>query len=167
MNKPAAVAAVLCAGSLFALPTRSDTASGVRRTLQALYDKGSAAIARKDVMGATAFDAPDFVIIDAQGQSHTLAQSRERAAQLWKRPQLVKVTVNIDRVDLKGKTATADVHQHMIMRWVNPKTSHVFQTEQWTTNTDLWSKSSTTWLRTQSRTKTIRVMLNGKEVLKR
>jgi hypothetical protein len=145
-----------------AFPARADSAATVRKTLQGLYDQASAAIDRKDVGGASAVDTANYIAVDANGGKHTLAETQQRAAQLLKRPQIVKLTIHIEKVTLQGGNAIVDTTQHMVMKTMYPKTHHVSIIDQSATTTDIWIKQGTTWRRAHGQTRSVRVTLNGK-----
>jgi hypothetical protein len=156
------MASVILIGSMPVLPVQADSTAALRKTLQSLYDQSCAAIARKDIAGATAIDTTDYVFVDDKGRTHTLAESRERATQLFSKPQIIKSTAHIDKVTLEAKNAVAEVAQHLYMKYTNPRTHHVFITDQVSTTKDVWIKQGATWRRSRGQSRSVRVTVNGK-----
>lgn len=155
---------VACFGAVPSLQAQADSAADVRKSLRSLYDQSCAAIGRKDVIAADAIDTSDYVLVDDKGAVHTLAEARQRAVQMFRRQQIVKLTVHIDKITFTSKNVIADVTQHLYMKFTNPKTQHVFVTDQTATTSDTWIKLGKSWRRSRGQSRSVHVTVNGKIV---
>jgi len=157
------VAVIVAANiSVFAWRATADSPDALRKTLQSLYDQSCTAIDRKDVLGADSIDTPDYTVVDDKGMSHNLAEQRQHAFQIFRRQEIVKLTVHIDKLTVTATNVIADVTQHLYMKYTNAKSQHVFVTDQTATQRDTWIKQDKKWRRSHGEARSMRVLVNGK-----
>lgn len=160
------MAAALAVVAVLSAPgAHADALAGARKALQTDYNDRDAAVARKDVDGALAHYAPDFVGLSAAGKAHGLKQERadfvKTFTTLNPRTSVTKTTITKLTLAKGGGEAAAAVTRHGVLLLVDPQTKlnsvlvldGVYQ--------DTWAKRSGVWRLTRERATSLKATMNG------
>ena len=122
-------------------------AQDAQKVIQAQYDKRSAAALKKDVAGALAINAPEFVSVGTQGQKQTLAQIKPLLVQALAKSKSYAVVSKITRCQISGDKATVSVTDTVKILAINGTIPQELEA----VSEDSWVKKNSQWLRTQSK----------------
>lgn len=153
----------LLGGSCLA-PVMADATADAKKEIQALYDKMDAAAAKKDVKGMTASLDPNYVAVSASGQKMTLQQMKGQMTQLMAMLKEIKTKTVIQKITLKGKTATVNSKQSLTSTGTNPQSQQPMKIEVQDTSTNTWVKSGATWKLKETKSLSTKQFLNGKPI---
>ena len=122
-------------------------AQDAQKAIQAQYDKRSAAALKRDIAGALAINAPEFISVGTQGQKQTLAQIKPLLVQAFAKSKSYAVVSKITRCQVSGDKATVSVTDTVKIL----ATNGTIPQELEAVSEDSWVKKSGQWLRTQSK----------------
>ena len=144
---------------------RADAASDAKAAIQAVYNKETAAVNKKDVKGSLAIYAPDYVEIGLSGKKRSLAETKKQMQSLFEGQEKIKLKQTITKVTLAGNQATVLVKQHLEMTIVEPQTQTKLISTSDARVEDIWVKSGKSgWLKKQSKTLSEKATVDGKPV---
>lgn len=157
--------AVLSLWTLAVAPALADANTDAKKALQALYDKTDAATAKKDIKGLTAYLAPDFqVLSDKGGKAMNLEQAKSQMGMVFKQVQSFKAKSVVQKVTLKGSTATVTVKQNVTAAIMNPQTGKPSKLLMDVVAEDIWVKSGAGWKEKSSKSISTKQSLDGKSI---
>jgi hypothetical protein len=143
--KPIFLTLLLCGtSSLIAAPNTPSPAMDAQASIQAIYNRQDAAIARHDQQGVLAGCAPDFHEVHtekkAQGMSFTLAQLRPMIQSTLYFAKYAKRKTVIEDITFASGGVTVKVDQHMTLWMPVPKKHKYGQVIVDTKSADTWVK---------------------------
>jgi hypothetical protein len=126
-------------------------AASVRQALQALYNQQDLALAHRDVRGAMACDAPDYIAVGQDGVSHTRDEQFDALEKLCAGGQNLRQHSLIQDIVAQKDRASLVLWQQSTMTVFNPNThtSVALRTEGVTQ--DLWVRTPDGWRLTYSK----------------
>ncbi len=150
-----------------AAPTKTVTTplNDTQKALQANYNDRDAAVSRKDVDGALAHYAPEFVGVGMAGKSHGLKEERADFVKTFTtlNPRTSDIKTTIGKLVLaKADTeAAATVSRHGVLLIVDPQTklNNVLVLDG--TYLDTWTKRAGVWRLTREQTVSLKATMNG------
>lgn len=159
--------AVLAALPVLAAPpsTPANTLAEARKSLQANYNDRDGSVSRKDVDGALAHYAPEFVGVGLAGKTHDLKEERADFVKTFTtlNPRTSDIKTTIDKLTLaKASTeAAATVSRHGVLLIVDPQTklNNVLVLDG--TYQDTWTKKAGAWHLTREQTVSLKATMNG------
>ena len=157
----AGVAACLLAP---ALQVKAETAAQVKKAIQAQYDKGNAAVAKKDSKALVATYTTDRISIDDKGVKHTVAEELQQMKQVFAMAQSLSGTTTIVSITVKGYTAIVQVKESDKVVMANPQTHATSTMVMDSVSDDTWVKNGATWLQKKSVAKSQKTTLDGKAI---
>jgi ketosteroid isomerase-like protein len=140
-------------------PGNAGTDSKIQPIIQTSYDRINAAFLRKDIQGATALFAPDYVSISPEGEKKTLAEFREHYNNLFTRFN-IKLTSNkttIKNIDLNSTGVDVAIEQKTEGTIAGFNKIVINQTSR-----NLWLKTPQGWRLKESKILTNKTTFNGK-----
>ncbi len=140
-------------------PGTAGTNSKIQPIIQTSYDRINAAFLRKDIQGATALFAPDYVNISPEGEKKNLAEFREHYNNLFNRFN-IKLTSNkttIKNIDLNSTGADVAIEQKTEGTIAGFNKIVINQTSR-----NLWLKTPEGWRLKESKILTNKTTFNGK-----
>lgn len=164
-NTAAALTALATLMILPALAAPANTLADARKALQANYNDRDAAVCRKDVDGALAHYAPEFVGIGMAGKSHDLKEERadfvKTFTTLNPRTSDIKTTIGKLALAKASTEAAATVSRHGVLLIVDPQTklNNVLVLDG--TYQDTWAKRAGVWRLTREQTVSLKATMNG------
>lgn len=138
---------IVCACVTFAPRVQAETAATARKAIQAAYDKENAAIAKKDLAGAFAADAPDFMAGDKQGHQAALRDLKPQMQTVFQNSTSLKATTLIQKFAFKGNQATVTTRVHTVINLKAPKGGKPSKATVDSVEEDLWAKNMGQWVR--------------------
>lgn len=162
-----ALLAALAAASVLAAPTSPPAAmlAEARKSLQANYNDRDGAVGRKDVDGALAHYAPEFVGVGVAGKTHDLKEERADFVKTFTTLNLrtsdIKTTIDKLTLAKTGSEAAATVSRHGVLLIVDPQTklNNVLVLDG--TYQDTWVKRAGAWRLTREQTVSLKATMNG------
>lgn len=145
--------------------TAATALADARKALQANYNDRDAAVGRKDVDGALAHYAPEFVGVGAAGKTHDLKEERadfvKTFTTLNPRTSDIKTTIGKLTLDKASTEAAATVSRHGVLLIVDPQTklNNVLVLDG--TYQDIWAKHAGAWRLTREQTVSLKATMNG------
>jgi ketosteroid isomerase-like protein len=143
---------------------QADATSDARKAIQAIYNKIDGAVARRDFKGAFASHAPDYYYIDAKGRKLTLAQLRRVTPRILDAMRTYKSKTTLQKLTLKGNTASVVSRDHTEATFVNPQTQKNARVVVDSVLHETWIKSKQGWLRKSARNVSSRQQLDGRVI---
>jgi ketosteroid isomerase-like protein len=140
----------------------ADATADAKKQIQAEYNKIDAAAAKKDVKGMTASMTSDFVDTNEKGEKTALKDLREKMGQVLAMTKSLKIKTTVEKVTLKGSTATASVKQTADISQLPPNVKTPVKMHSDETLTSVWVKSGAGWKIKSSKTNTSKQTLDGK-----
>ncbi len=142
---------------------RADAPLEAKTAIQAVYNRESAAINKKDVEGVLAIYTADYVEIGQGGKKRSLAETKQEMQGIFATLQAMKMTQTISKVMLKGEQATVQVKQHMDAALTEPQTHKKHSITMSSSVEDIWVKSGKSgWLKKHSKTLSEQGTMDGK-----
>ena len=160
----AAIAVTITIALNLHAPAAAQSAAAARNAIQQAYNKRDVAAGKKDIQGSLSTVAPDFVFVTKDGQKGDVKLLKRRLTPLFSLMQSVKSHTEIQKLTVKGSTATAIVKQHLEMLVVNPQTQIPQKFIADATSEDIWSKAGAGWLQKRMTNKSETATLDGKSV---
>lgn len=141
--------------NLVAPPTRAalsrqDAGVIARRAIQSIYDRQDRAAAHKDLGGVFAQTAPNFLAIDENGQTISLAQAKANIEQLFSQAQSVTSTTTIAKFRVVGNRAYVTAKSRDVVVFTDPNTGQAGKVTVDDVSVDTWERFGRTWLQTRS-----------------
>nr|WP_309689198.1 nuclear transport factor 2 family protein [Armatimonas sp.] len=152
------------AAILLAAPAVAQDTVTLKKTLQAQYNKEAAAFMKKDIDSALSINTSDFTTTDTKGKKLTLAEFKAAFMQITTIAQSIKLSSTVEKVTLKGDTATVTVSDKSLFTLANPQTGKKAQMEGASRNEDTWVKKSGVWKRQKNRALSNKTLMDGKPV---
>lgn len=140
-------AGLACACIALTSRVRADAAADARKTIQAAYDKENAAAAKKDLEGAFASVAPDFMAGDQQGHQASLRDLKPQMQTVFQNSTTLKATTVITKFVFKGNQATVTTKNRTLMNLKAPKGGKPSKATVDSVEEDLWVKNGSRWVR--------------------
>lgn len=162
-----AAAMLLTAFTALAAPpsTPAGTLAEARKALQTNYSDRDGAVSRKDVGGALAHYAPEFVGVSVAGKTHDLKEERADFVKTFTtlNPRTSDIKTTIDKLTLaKASTeAAATVSRHGVLLIVDPQTKLNTVLVLDGTYQDTWTKRAGAWRLTREQTLSLKATMNG------
>ena len=156
-----ALCLLTCAASGVA---QADATSDARKAIQAIYNKVDQAVARRDFKGAFASHAADYYYIDAKGRKITLAQLRRVTPRIMDAMQSYKSKTTLQKLTLKGNTASVVSRDHTEATFVNPQTQKSSRVVVDSVLQESWIKTKQGWQRKWARNISSRQTLDGRAI---
>jgi ketosteroid isomerase-like protein len=131
----------------------------IQPIIQTNYDRINAAFLRKDIQGATALFAPDYVSISPEGEKKNLAEFREHYNNLFTRFN-IKLTSNkttIKNIDVNSTGVDVAIEQKTEGTVAGFNKIVINQTSR-----NLWQKTPQGWRLKESKILTNKTTFNGK-----
>ena len=128
-------------------PAHADASADARKTIQAAYTKENAAVAKKDLNGAFAFVAPDFMTGDKTGHQAALRDLKPQLQVVFDNSTSLKATTTITKFSFKGNQATVTTKDRTIMNLKAPKGGKPSKAVVDTIEEDLWVNNVGKWVR--------------------
>ena len=123
----------------------ADTPAQARKAIEAIFAKEAAALSRKDLNSALAYQAPDYVGITKDGKRYNREQTRQLTQPLRK-SKSISETDHITHFTFKGDTVLARVKSHMIVIVLNSQTNKSVAVTIDSLTDETWVKRSGKWL---------------------
>jgi ketosteroid isomerase-like protein len=150
--------ALIAVAIVTTLPVCAENNAKIQPTIQTNYDRINAAFLRKDIQGATALFAPDYVSISPEGQKQTLAEFREHYDNLFNRFN-IKLTSNkttIKNIDVNSTGVNVAIEQKTEGTVAGFNKIVINQT-----SSNLWLKTPQGWRLKESKILTSQTTFNG------
>lgn len=151
----------LLVGLCLVTPVLADATADAKKEIQARYDKVKAAGERKNIKQLLEHYTPDYTLT-GQGRNYTLGHMRVHIGQLIRSMATIKIVTTIQKVDLKGNTATISAKEHCDLGYVNQGTKKVEPMTVDSTLQDVWVKQPEGWMLKSTKLLTAKRLLNGK-----
>jgi ketosteroid isomerase-like protein len=158
-TKEAILSAILMSVTIATIqPGHAGITSKIQPIIQTSYDQINAAFLRKDIQGATALFAPDYVSISPEGEKKNLAEFREHYNNLFTRFN-IKLTSNkttIKNIDINSAGADVAIEQKTEGTVAGFNKIVISQTSR-----NLWQKTPQGWRLKESKILTNQTTFNG------
>jgi hypothetical protein len=133
-----------------------------KQAMQAIYNKQSAALMKRDLDGMLAFSSPDFVAITATGQKVGLAQQKQQLQMLLPVAKEISAKSVVQSVKPAGSGVVVRQKAHFSLSMVNPQTKKLTTMVVDGVADDSWAKTGGKWLRTSSKEVSQSMTVDGK-----
>jgi ketosteroid isomerase-like protein len=158
-TKDAILSAILMSVTIATIqPGHAGINAKIQPIIQTSYDRINAAFLRKDIQGATALFAPDYVSISPEGEKKNLAEFREHYNNLFTRFN-IKLTSNkttIKNIDVNSTGADVAIEQKTEGTVAGFNKIVISQTSR-----NLWQKTPQGWRLKESKILTNQTTFNG------
>jgi ketosteroid isomerase-like protein len=162
-TKPTLRIALSCCSLLsLAVMVAADPTDDARKSIQAVYDRISAAVDKKDVSAATIHYTPDFDMVDRNGIRNNLAANRQQLQALFSMLKNIKATQTIQSLSLKGNQAMVTEHTHLEGIAIDPRSKKACKFVGDNISLDTWVKGPKGWMQKRSKTLNERTTIDGK-----
>ena len=149
---------------LMAAPA-TQTPSGAKAVIQKAYMAENAAAARKDLKGQWKYRTADFVYTDQSGARHTGEGLRSQEQMVYSHAKSIKATTRIEKFTLNNKTqATVIAAENATVTFSNPQTRKNVVMKMSGRVRDTWVFRNARWLKSQTKSLSQIVMMDGKRV---
>ncbi|WP_309718826.1 hypothetical protein [Armatimonas sp.] len=155
---------LLTAAFLLAAPVVAQDTATVQKAIQAQYNKEAAAFMKKDISAGLSINTSGFATTDTKGKKTTLAEFKAALTQIISAAQSIKLSSTVEKVTVKGETATVIVSDKSLFVLTNPQTKKSTKVEGASRNEDTWIKQAGVWKRQKNRALTSQSLMDGKPV---
>ncbi len=155
--------AALCLALLWAgTAARADVP--LKQTFQKLYAARDQAVDSKDYAAIFASYSPDFIKIHLHGNKDNLQALKAHYIEAATKATIIVSASALQSVSASGPTATAVVADTIKVVFTDPRSGNSVVAQAIVTNRDIWAKTKSGWLETNSKTLSAQITLNGKPV---
>ena len=138
--------------------------AAVKKAIQAQYEKEALGLAKKDAKAMLSINTSDYTTTDDKGKTTTMAELKDQITQLFGMMQSAKVATKIEKLTLKGDTATVIASDSSTVTLLNPQTKAKSVLTGTSRNEDTWIKQKGTWLRQKNKVLSHKDLVDGKPI---
>jgi len=139
------IIALCCVGVGCQCSAKAQTSPTLKLEFQKIYDKASAAAAKRDINGVTSICSSDYYVIDERGQKTPLNEYLPRLRSTLSKASKVAQSFTINSIAKKGDSVISNVTEKSVITVQSYQQDKVMVMHTENTHEDNWVKSGKTW----------------------